>query len=448
MTEKTLPPLYSIDANNKERIWSCKVVNNIIYREYGTTNGKRITSERQFKGKSIGKRNETTPEEQAWLEANKEWVKYIDKGYRPSPNDKHGLRLYKKVAQSKSETGGHNVNTSAAIGAGVTKNVSRKKEDSCIIETSDNGVMIPMKAQVWEVDHANRVKDKVAKYFRKDKLSPYRFYCQPKLDGWRAIIRISSGNVLITSNSGKQYPWFKTLRDLLRDIDLNILDGLDGELYALDLKDGDGAMMPDDKRFSTICSICGLSRTSPHEYEDQIQFHVFDLVDKSGKITQDERFNILNNFFSNIPSSLKRRIVRVPVHVLDDVNQVPEYHDVYANKGYEGVVLRSFDNFYKLGKRSNHMRKYKNFLDEEYKVVGCKLDEGVSAEHFVWVLETDSGQEFSAKPMGTRKEKMEWYDSRKSYIGKWLTIKFQEYSDDGIPRFPIAKGFRANVGED
>ena len=456
---KTLPSLYSIDSKGKERVWKCKIIENVVYREHGLVSGKKVESKREFKGKSIGKKNETTPEEQAWAEANKEWVKHIDKDYHPAKDDKEGLKLYEKVKKAKLESGGHNINTGAAIGARESKKITRRKGDSCIVDTNED-VLIPMKAQVWELEDEKdprSVKDKVLKYFYKTEgkgknmtLKSSDFYCQPKLDGWRAIVRITDGKVLITSNSGKQYPWFKSLRDIFNQIDMNkinILDGLDGELYALELMDENKIPMPDDKRFSTICSICGLARTEPHELEDQIQFHVFDLVDKSGKFSQTERFRLLDNFFEAVPEKLKKRIIKVPIHTVCDVKDVSEYHDKYAGEGYEGVVLRSFNNFYKVGKRSNDMRKYKNFIDEEYQIVDCKLDDGVSNEHFVWRLKSGDTV-FSAKPKGTREEKKEWYKNRNKYIGRWLTVKFQEYSEDGIPRFPIAKEFRTNKSED
>ena len=108
---------------------------------------------------------------------------------------------------------------------------------------------------------------------------------------------------------------------------------------------------------------------------------------------------------------------------------------------------------YKCGKRNPEMRKFKYFNDEEFEIIDCKRDRGVAKEHFVWIVKSinknnNESVSFSAKPKGTREEKEEWYDNHKDYIGRVLTIKFQGYSEDGIPRFPIAKGFRENKGVD
>jgi len=50
---------------------------------------------------------------------------------------------------------------------------------------------------------------------------------------------------------------------------------------------------------------------------------------------------------------------------------------------------------------------------------------------------------FKAKPRGTREMKQMWYDNSDSYMGEMLTVKYQELTPDGIPRFPIAIRFRS-----
>lgn len=459
MSQRTLPPLFAIDAKNKERVWKCWVIKNVVYREYGLVDGKKTNSNRVFEGKSIGKKNETTPENQAWAEANKEWVKHIDKEYKPRSNDTEGIILMKRVVEEKSKTGGHNINAGAALGSREVKNITESKTKKYIVSVNDDyKSVIPMKAHTWELKDEQdpySVHPKVSKYFSKNPA----FYGQPKLDGWRAIINIVGSDVIITSNSGKQYPWFSTLRtcikEWLKGVEDQILDGLDGELYATQIKDERGNIISDEARFSTICSMCGLARSEPHILENQIQYHIFDLVDKSGKISQTERFKKLDALFGRFKNSSEfsksgkfSRLVQVPVKIIKSVNEVPKFHNEFSMLGYEGVVLRTFENYYKPGKRSNEMRKYKHFIDNEYEITGCKLDKGVDKEHFVWVLKTENGDEFSAKPKGTREEKNDWYDNSKKYIGKWMTVKFQEYSDDKIPRFPIAKEFRTGRGKD
>jgi hypothetical protein len=470
-----LPTLYATDSKGKERVWQCSVSGNVIYRKYGLVGGKLIESERSFEGKSIGKKNETSPEEQAWAEANKEWVKHLDKEYLPADDYEEGQKLLKGVNKEKKKTGGSNTNSVASAGGRAMKNISRKKTDTCMVDNIEGGPIIPMKAEVWELaDDTDplSVLPKVAKYFtissgrgKNMVLEDTDFYVQPKIDGWRCRVMMQpassenggDGNfeIVMTSNSGKQYPWFTSLRGLfivwLTSKKINkadLLDGLDGELYADKFVNDDGVFLDPLTRFSTVCSICGLSRSEPHLLEDQIQFHCFDMIDASGTLTQTERFKCRDNLFKLLPTGCKTRIISVETKILSELCLIPEVHNSYVALDYEGIMIRSFGMKYKCGKRTPEMRKVKYFKDEEYKIHGVKLDKGVSPEHFVWILQTEDGKEFSAKPKGTASEKLYWYKHKNNYIGKFLTVKFQEYSEDNIPRFPIAQRFRSGKGID
>jgi ATP-dependent DNA ligase len=425
------PILYTTDSKDKERTWRCWVEEDTVFREHGLTEGKKVQSERTFEGKNIGKKNEISAEQQALIEAEKEWINNVDKkGYLPSNNDKKGQEMLKKIQKGKQENN-TNINASELK---VKKNITRKKEDTEIVEDVEG--LIPQKCQVWEVDNNHNVLPKVAKYFKDE------FYVQPKLDGWRAAVRAQNNNVIITSNSGKQYPFFASLRQLFSEwfkhINLNGL-ALDGELYCLN--------MDPLVRFSTVCSICGLARSQPHELEDLIQFHCFDVVDQSETLTQKQRFKQLDIFFEKLPESCKSRIIRVKTDIIK-MEDVKKYHDEYVQEGFEGIVLRTFNNLYKCGKRNIELRKFKMFEDAEYEIVGTQLDKGVPCENFVWTLRTEDDQQFNAKPTGTISQRLYWYEHRKEYVRCFMTIKFQELSKDGVPRFGIAKNFRTGKSVD
>ncbi len=482
--EKTLPPLFVTDTNGKLRVWKCWVIGDTVHREHGLVTGKKVTSTRVFEGKNIGKKNETTPEEQAWNEANKEWVAHIDKEYQPDKKDKEGIVMMRKLKIEKEKSGGHNIN-SVATTTRVSKNntntntasstttvksaktISRKKTDTCMVDEIIGGTVIPMKAQLWELDNPNdphSVSQKVVKYFsevtgkgKNLKLCSTKFFVQPKLDGIRCRMMIQQNKdgcdeIVMTTNSGKQLPWFESLRKValdwlssLKNTD-DLLDGLDGELYAMEFLNEDGSSVGTDARFSMISSICGLSRSNPHPLEDQIQFHCFDLFDKSSTLTQVQRFKCLDVLFKKLPPT--HRIIKVDTKILEDVGDIVEYHSHQAALGYEGIMLRTFNLKYKTKSRSPELRKFKMFLDAEYKIIGCKLDKGTTTDNFVWILKTEDNQEFSCKPMGTREQKIEWYKNRKEYVDKFITVKYQELSDTGIPRFPVGKNIRAGVGID
>lgn len=76
------PTLYKKTSIGQTQYWNIRVNGNIIETAYGKVGGKEvITSDVIKAGKNIGKSNETTPHEQAVLEADSQWTGKLKKGY-------------------------------------------------------------------------------------------------------------------------------------------------------------------------------------------------------------------------------------------------------------------------------------------------------------------------------------------------------------------------------
>ena len=444
-----LPILFTKDKNERERMWKVWISGNTVHRLSGLIDGKKVNWKRSFKGKNIGKKNGTTSEEQAKQEGEKMWIRQTDKNYKPKC--KEGKAMYKRVMAEKAKLGGQNTNSAASLRGRKTKNITPVK--NFVVPNVEK--IIPMKANKWEMEETpsplggggsgRTVKKKVLKYFDFDE----GIYVQTKLDGWRCIGRSSSsGVVILTTNSGKQYPWFESLRkELLIFLQgKDYLDGLDGELYIHRIIDkdeqGDTFSLSDNKRFSTIQSMCSLALKQPHRLEYQICYYIFDLVDLSGKYDQDTRFAKLKKLFSTAPKEKTNHIIMTETHVANFQEEIYDYQNKCLSKCYEGVIIRSRKLQYKQKVRSLEMRKYKHFVDAEFTVVNIKLNEGVNKEYFVWVCETTNGKRFSADPCGTVEERIYYYENYLEYLGKSLTVKFQEYNESGVPRIGKAKCFR------
>lgn len=167
----SLPTLYNVDKKGAIRVWDIKVVGSTIHVEHGLQSGQKVnTTETITKGKNIGKKNETTPAQQANLEAKSKWTKKKDKGYSTS--------------------------------------VSVNKE-----KVNFN----PMLAHEFK-KHKNKVK--------------FPVYVQPKLDGYRMVYDGVSDKIL--SRTGKEYTILinTPLHSELKKIAGNSI--LDGELYVHD----------------------------------------------------------------------------------------------------------------------------------------------------------------------------------------------------------------------
>lgn len=79
---KTFPILYKYTTKGQIQQWQIKVCNDRFFTEEGIKGGMITVSAPTFcKGKNIGKKNETTPEEQALAEAAAKHQKKLDKGY-------------------------------------------------------------------------------------------------------------------------------------------------------------------------------------------------------------------------------------------------------------------------------------------------------------------------------------------------------------------------------
>lgn len=77
-----LQTLYTKTAKQQIQIWEIEIVNDSYRTHEGLLNGAISTSKWTVcKGKSLGKKNETTPEEQALKDAQSKWEKKCKKGY-------------------------------------------------------------------------------------------------------------------------------------------------------------------------------------------------------------------------------------------------------------------------------------------------------------------------------------------------------------------------------
>ena len=121
-------------------------------------------------------------------------------------------------------------------------------------------------------------------------------------------------------------------------------------------------------------------------------------------------------------------------------DQLEEIHDLFVDEGYEGLMLRNLDMPYEFS-RSWNLVKYKVMKDDEYKIVDAEQSlKGKQKGAIIWICETPQGDRFNVVPNGTmtyRKDLWDaWKTDPKQFIGKELTVQYQELTPKGIPRFP------------
>jgi DNA ligase-1 len=88
MTNKKLPIIYSKTSNGSTQSWEIIVEGNTFFVREGLVGGKLTENKPTIvSGKSQGRSNETSDEEQAYKEAKSKWDKKIEKGYHEDIND-------------------------------------------------------------------------------------------------------------------------------------------------------------------------------------------------------------------------------------------------------------------------------------------------------------------------------------------------------------------------
>lgn len=220
------------------------------------------------------------------------------------------------------------------------------------------------------------------------------FYVQPKLDGVRLLV----SNKGCFSRTGKPVKGVDHLSKGLKEG-----EWLDGECYDPDMS------------FEDITSAFKTNPTS-------LKFYVFDYFDMNRP---------------DLPFTKRMKKVTVETQLVHNESDVKKYHDTFVEQGHEGVMIRDAKSTYEVGKRSNYLLKYKEFQTEEYEIVGAKTGHGRDANAVVWLCKTQDGQEFTVRPEGTIAQREEHYKNHKNYIGKMLTVRFQNLTALGVPRFPV-----------
>jgi DNA ligase-1 len=257
----------------------------------------------------------------------------------------------------------------------------------------------------------------------------YPAMVQRKYDGVRCIAYLdTNGNVVLQSRTGKPWNHLIHIRDELIKNKFITSERffIDGELYT------------DKLSFQDIVGICRkqLELTSAEiKKSKMIEYHIYDCwsLDEP-KQTFDERNNYIKSVFSKYkPKSL----VMVPTFTVTDIKEMEHYYKQFLKEGYEGIMIRNIKSVYKMGPtRSNDLQKYKPIKTDEYLITDFTEGSGTEKGAVIWICRTKEGNVFNVRPEGTREERQELYKNGKKYIGKLLTVEFQELTDDGIPRFP------------
>ena len=255
----------------------------------------------------------------------------------------------------------------------------------------------------------------------------YPAIVQRKYDGVRCLAQINDGKVTLLSRKGKEFPHLKHIGREVINFNKNPSIVLDGELYS------------DTLTFQELVGL--VRRVTLKEGNDtqmlEVSLRVYDCIDLDNEPDFKDRYVTITDITNGAKYlSLVENIT---------VNSEKEAYAAqvrFVQEGYEGAIVRNLIGAYAIGKRSPNLQKVKTFLDDEFEIVGFTQGTGDETGCVIWICKTKDGKEFRVRPRGTREERKLLFQNGKSYIGKMLTVRYQELTDDGIPRFPVGIAIR------
>lgn len=285
------------------------------------------------------------------------------------------------------------------------------------ISESEMNVLVPS----VKTDASGFLKPMLAKDSNKCQTSILnkKLLCSRKLNGVRCLIQKGEEEIHAISRGGKEYQVPTTLirKELEEFFKEHPSIILDGELY---------------RHGHHLQELSGIARLK--EWEDRcetLEYWIYDVADSTK--TFEERLEILKDLKELFSDSVK---VKVLEHVeTNSFKEIQDLHNKWVSEGYEGLVARKPTSTYQFGKRGSDMIKVKEYMEQEFKIIDYK--DGLRDEDFCFILETEDNKPFAAKPIGNRELKDQYMNDIDNIIGKFGTVKFFEWSKDGVPQQPI-----------
>lgn len=316
---------------------------------------------------------------------------------------------FRDVVQGKN-LGKKNETTPVQQAQMMAWSVWRKKKDSGYGETLDeaNEEAVPMLAE---------------EYKKKRHKAKFPGFAQPKLEGVRCrAIKVSQREMLYLSRKGKP---FHTLDHLTKFYlaALNIGEETDGELFNPEYSFQElvsyiknPARMERDK--ALVC-----------HYVYDMPFENVPFFERFAEL--EKRISYMEDTFPFFP------IVLTDTFEVESHEELMAYHQRFVEQGYEGTIFRNSDGPYVFNYRSTDLLKIKDFIDREYVIADVIPGEGKHANTGTMVMyDTEIRELFNAEPVGSWNQRNEYLVNKEKYIGKPGTVRFQRYTDRGVPYLP------------
>lgn len=365
--------LYGKDKAGGLKVWSVTTEGADVIVSHGKLGGKIQTKTTTSEGKNIGKANETSPAEQAVIEAKAKWVKQKKSGY---------FETQEEAMASEKWT--------------------------------------PMKCQDFK------------KFAHKVITGGH---VQPKLNGVRCMVA-KTGEAM--SKAGEPYTLPEHIQKAVDKLKAegHVLYGLDGEIYA-------GLEHEGGLSLQRIVS----AFRKPNEDTHKLRYYIYDIPDKNSE--WEYRKVMLDRLEQAVfDLGLGDVLVVVPSYEVVFMSHYDFLHERFVAKGYEGSIYRNAKGVYEFDVRSYDVIKRKPRQDIEVNVIAVRKDkngQGVCTGRLENGVEVDFLMLKEAHP----EINYRLYENALTLIGTFVTIAYEEFSDEGTPTKPVGEKLReVEIAED
>jgi DNA ligase-1 len=251
----------------------------------------------------------------------------------------------------------------------------------------------------------------------------FPYWSQPKLDGVRCIVRADG----MYSRNGKPIVAALHIIDTLKKI-LKAYPHLefDGELYNHGLKNN----------FDKIISLVRKSKPTAEdlaESKEVVQYWIYDIRNPDQPFS--DRHKLIEALFNEYPA-IRAYCVPVETTLCNNQDELDDLYAYYLVECFEVQMVRLDGDGYEF-KRSKNLLKRKEFIDEEYTILDIEEGTGNRSGMAGFMRFERNGKPFKSNMRGGVEQYTEWLNNKELYIGKPATVRYQNLTPDGIPRFPV-----------
>ena len=372
MKQIALPTLYSRTSTGAVQQWSVEVDGNRFRVTSGQVDGKKVVNEwTTCVSMNVGRSNETSPNEQAQLEALSKWEKKKKTGYTTDIN----------------------------------------LVDKCITYVE------PMLAK--------KLLDRVDNIDWKKGL-----LVQLKFNGVRCVATADGLTVLLKSRKGELYISVPHInKDLEKFFEVYPDAVLDGELYNYDLRQKLNELIKLVRRSKNVTD------EDLKKSESMVRYYVYDGFGFGVGLDESDPYETRKSWIDSTLPKFSKYFRPVETTLVHSMTELRVLFEKFLADGEEGCIGRIPGSGYERKRSNNLLKHKPIDDAEFLITGVSDAVGNWAGKARVIHLRTDDGKEFNADFKGTMKEAEEMLRNKENYIGQKARIFFFGYTGLGTPNY-------------